>query len=191
MERSGHGQVPPRGASSCATTRFTSATMPRPTVRAGYPPTQLTAEAIRRLRPYGLFSGGYRVLSCGTSLTRSCLDTAPWSMVNWEPLQVVHGRHLHLGMTAQIRLHACGMGLSLQRRGGRLRNRFHLHATQPCGGIDGQGRRPCEPACLSFDADFCAGCSRRAGAAFLSDRPAPEGRSLRIDWIDVLLCTRA
>jgi 3-oxoacyl-[acyl-carrier-protein] synthase-3 len=155
---------------------------------------QLTAEAVRRLRPYPGFSpADIECLSCGTSSPDQIMP-GHCSMVHGElggsPCEVVSTAGICIsGMTAfkYAYMHV-GMGLSRNAVAAGSEIASSFMRAQLCGGVDPAKSAALEnQPSLSFDADFLRWMlSDGAGAAFLSGQPASEGRSLRIDWIDVL-----
>lgn len=155
---------------------------------------QLAAEAIRRLRPHpGFTPAEIECLCCGTS-SPDQLMPGHSSMVHGElggaPCEVVSTAGICIsGMTAfkYAYMHvALGLSRNAVAAGSETASTFMR--AQLCGGVDPAKAAALEeqPA-LSFDADFLRWMlSDGAGAAFLSDRPAAGGRSLRIDWVDIL-----
>jgi 3-oxoacyl-[acyl-carrier-protein] synthase-3 len=155
---------------------------------------ELTAEAIRRLKPFAGFSvGDIECLCCGTS-TPDQIMPGHGPMVHGElgggPSEVMTAAGVCASGMAALKYAYMNVALGLCRNavaaGSELASTF-LKAGQ-CGPVEEQKFRALEEQpVLSFDADFLRWMlSDGAGAAFLSPRPAEEGLSLRIDWIDLL-----
>ncbi len=155
---------------------------------------QLTAEAIRRLRPHPGFSPAQiGCLCCGTSSPDQIMP-GHGLMVHGEigggPCEVVSTAGICLsGMTAFKYAYmnvALGLSKNAVATGSELASTFMRR--QLCGGVDPQKATALESQpILSFEADFLRWMlSDGAGAAFLADAPSPEGISLRIDWIEHL-----
>lgn len=156
--------------------------------------TQLTAAAIRKLRPYAGFStADIACLCCGTSSPDQLMPGhAP--MVHGE----LGGRPCEVFSAAGI----CVAGMSalkyawLNVASGQSRNAVATGSELASSFMRAQFCRPPAPEkieqleqreILAFDADFLRWMlSDGAGAAFLSDTPAAAGPSLRIEWIDLL-----
>lgn len=155
---------------------------------------ELTAEAVRRLRPYPGFSAAdIECLCCGTS-SPDQLMPGHGPMVHGElggkPCEVVSTAGICLsGMTAFKYAYmnvALGLSKNAVAAGSELASTFMR--AQLCSDVDPRKAAALEAQpILSFDADFLRWMlSDGAGAAYLSDTPAPEGLSLRVDWIEHL-----
>lgn len=155
---------------------------------------QLTAEAIRRLKPRPDFTPNeIECLCCGTS-SPDQLMPGHASMVHGE----VKGQACEVMTAAGI----CTAGMSAMKyawmsvasgqssnavaTGSELASSF-LRAGL-CGPINQQHADQIkEQPTIAFEADFLRWMlSDGAGAAFLTNRPADTGISLRIDWLDLL-----
>lgn len=154
---------------------------------------QLTAEAIRRLCPYpGFSSEKIECLSCGTS-SPDQLMPGHASMVHGElggaPLEAVSTIGVCLAGISALKYAwmsvASGQSRNAVATGSELASTF-MRAEQ-------MKKVPVEKLAelekdlsLSFEEDFLRWMlSDGAGAAYLQDRPAPDGLCLRIDWIDI------
>ena len=155
---------------------------------------QLTAEAVRRLRPYADFSPAeIACLCCGTSSPDQLMPGhAP--MVHGElggaPCEVLSAAGIcSSGMSA---LKYAWMSVALGLSGNAVATGSELASSflraQMCRPVDPQKAAALEQQpVLSFEADFLRWMlSDGAGAAFLSNRPTKDRLSLRIDWIDLL-----
>lgn len=155
---------------------------------------QLTAEAVRRLRPYADFSPAeIACLCCGTSSPDQLMPGhAP--MVHGElggaPCEVLSAAGIcSSGMSA---LKYAWMNVALGLSGNAVATGSELASSflraQMCRPVDPQKAAALEQQpVLSFEADFLRWMlSDGAGAAFLCNRPAEARLSLRIDWIDLL-----
>ncbi|HMB15682.1 MAG TPA: beta-ketoacyl-ACP synthase III [Pelovirga sp.] len=154
---------------------------------------QLTAEAIRRLRPYPDFaSHQIECLSCGTS-TPDQLMPGHASMVHGElggaPLEAVSTIGVCLAGISALKYAwmsvAGGQSRNAVASGSELASTF-MRAAQmkkiPAEKLDELEK----DLSLTFEEDFLRWMlSDGAGAAYLQDQPATAGRSLRIDWIDI------
>lgn len=155
---------------------------------------QLTAEAVRRLRPEeGLEPDQIECLCCGTS-SPDQLMPGHASMVHGE----LGGAPCEILSAAGI----CGSGMSAMKyawlsvasgqsrravaTGSELASSYMR--ARFCGGVDPARAEQLEQQpVLSFEADFLRWMlSDGAGAALLSDRPNPSHLSLRIEWIEQL-----
>jgi len=154
---------------------------------------QLTAEAIRRLHPYPGFSPKkIECLSCGTS-SPDQLMPGHASMVHGElggvPLEAVSTIGVCLAGISALKYAwmsvASGQSRNAVATGSELASTF-MRAAQ-------MKKTPAEKLveleknlALTFEEDFLRWMlSDGAGAAYLQNQPAPEGISLRIDWIDI------
>lgn len=154
---------------------------------------QLTAEAIRGLRPYPGFSPEQiECLSCGTS-SPDQLMPGHASMVHGElggaPLEAVSTIGVCLSGISALKYAwmsvASNQSQNAVATGSELASTF-MRAAQ-------MKRIPTEKLAaveknlsLTFEEDFLRWMlSDGAGAAFLQNQPATDGRSLRIDWIDI------
>ncbi len=162
------------------------------TRRTTHTNAQLTAEAVRRLAPPGGFGPtGIECLACGTS-SPDQLMPGHASMVHGElgggPCEVATtGGICGSGMTA---LKYAYMSVALGLTGNAVAAGSELASTflraELCGGVDPAkaAELPHRPI-LAFEADFLRWMlSDGAGAVLLEPRPAPEGLSLRVDWIE-------
>ncbi|MEA3545602.1 MAG: beta-ketoacyl-ACP synthase III [Thermodesulfobacteriota bacterium] len=155
---------------------------------------ELSAEAVRRLKPYDSFAiEDIECLCCGTSTPDQMIPGhAP--MVHGE----LGGRSCEVlsaagvctsGMSA---LKYAWMNVALGLSGNAVATGSELASSytraRMCGEIDPEKAEQLESQpTLSFEADFLRWMlSDGAGAAFLSDQPSTQGLSLRIDWIDLL-----
>ena len=155
---------------------------------------QLTAEAIRRLRPHGSFSPReIECLCCGTS-SPDQLMPGHASMVHGElggaPCEVLSAAGICASGVSALKYAWMNVALGLSNNavatGSELASSFLR--SRLCGPVDPQKAAALETQpVLSFEADFLRWMlSDGAGAAFLSNRPATSGLSLRIDWIELL-----
>jgi len=155
---------------------------------------QLTAEAIRRLRPYAGFSpADIEFLGCGTSQADQLMP-GHGLMVHGElggaPCEVVSTSGICIaGVTALKAAYmsvAQGLSANAVATGSELSSSF-MRASF-CGSVSPEKAAALEKTpVLSFEADFLRWMlSDGAGAMFLSPHPRSEGLSLRIDWIDML-----
>ena len=155
---------------------------------------ELSAEAVRRLKPYDNFAiEDIECLCCGTSTPDQMIPGhAP--MVHGE----LGGRSCEVlsaagvctsGMSA---LKYAWMNVALGLSGNAVATGSELASSytraRMCGEIDPDKAEQFESQpTLSFEADFLRWMlSDGAGAAFLSDQPTKQWLSLRIDWIDLL-----
>ncbi|MBL0713827.1 MAG: beta-ketoacyl-ACP synthase III [Desulfosarcina sp.] len=152
---------------------------------------QLTAEAVRRLKPTPDFKpADIECLCCGTT-SPDVLIPGHALMVMGElglpPIEAVSTAGICIaGMTAFKYANmnvAAGASRNAVATGSELASSFmradffHISADP---GADLKNR-----PILAFDADFLRWMlSDGAGAAYLSDRPNEDGVSLRIDWIE-------
>ncbi len=155
---------------------------------------QLTAEAVRRLKPEPDFNPDQiECLCCGTS-SPDQLMPGHGPMVHGElggqPCEVLSAAGIcTAGMSAMKYAWmsiASGQNNNAVATGSELSSSF-MRASL-CGPIDQQKAAQLEeqPA-IAFEADFLRWMlSDGAGAAFLSNKPANTGLSLRIDWIDLI-----
>ncbi len=154
---------------------------------------QLTAEAVRRLQPYpGFTVADIECLSCGTSSPDQLMPGhAP--MVHGElggrPCDILSASGICTsGMSA---FKYAWMNVALGLTGNAVATGSEIASSymraRMTGGID-QDRAAAlasQPA-LSFEADFLRWMlSDGAGAAFLSAKPASEGLSLKVEWIEL------
>ena len=154
---------------------------------------QLTAAAIRRLQPYpGFTPDQIECLSCGTS-SPDQLMPGHASMVHGElggvPLEAVSTIGVCLAGISALKYAwmsvASGQSRNAVATGSELASTF-MRAAQ-------MKKIPAEKLVelekdlsLTFEEDFLRWMlSDGAGAAYLQDQPAPDGISLRIDWIDI------
>lgn len=156
--------------------------------------TELTAAAIRKLKPYADFdTDDIECLCCGTSSPDQLMPGhAP--MVHGElggnPCEVFSAAGICVaGMSALKHAWlnvASGQSNNAVATGSELASSFmRSNFCQPpsqekIDQLDNQ-------EAITFDADFLRWMlSDGAGAAFLSNQPAESGPSLRIDWIDLV-----
>jgi len=155
---------------------------------------QLTAEAIRQLKPRDNFStGDIQCLCCGTSSPDQLLPGHA-SMVHGELgggiCEILSasgvctsgmGAFKHAFMNV-----ALGLTENAVATGSELASTFlRTQLCPPCSS-EKSAQLENQPA-LSFEADFLRWMlSDGAGAAFLNNRPREDHPSLRIDWIDIL-----
>jgi 3-oxoacyl-[acyl-carrier-protein] synthase-3 len=155
---------------------------------------QLTAEAIRRLKPYAGFSPEQiECLCCGTSSPDQMMP-GHGAMVHGElqgrPCEVMSAAGIcTAGMSAMKYAWmsvASGQNSNAVATGSELASTF-MRASL-CGPVDRQKAADLEEQpVIAFEADFLRWMlSDGAGAAFLSNQPAATGLSLRIDWLDLL-----
>lgn len=154
---------------------------------------QLTAAAIRRLQPYpGFTPDRIECLSCGTS-SPDQLMPGHASMVHGElggvPLEAVSTIGVCLAGISALKYAwmsvASGQSRNAVATGSELASTF-MRAAQ-------MKKIPAEKLvelekdlALTFEEDFLRWMlSDGAGAAYLQDKPATDGISLRIDWIDI------
>ncbi len=155
---------------------------------------QLTAEAVRRLRPYdGFMLDQIECLACGTSspdqlmpghglmvhgeLASAPCDVASMSGICLSGISAL--KYAALNVAARITGNAVATGSELAST--FMRSEL-FDAVSPERATELQS---CPS--LSFDADFLRWMlSDGAGAAFISATPPPERLSLRIDWIEHL-----
>ncbi len=155
--------------------------------------TQLTAEAIRKLRPYPEFSvADIECLSCGTSSPDQLLPGhAP--MVHGElggaPCDVLSAAGICTSGMSAFKYAWMSVALGLTNNavatGSETSSTFMRAGL--AGGVDAEKAAALEqqPA-LSFEADFLRWMlSDGAGAAFLSNTPAKEGISLQVEWVEL------
>ena len=155
---------------------------------------ELSAEAVRKLKPYDSFSlEDIECLCCGTSSPDQMLPGhAP--MVHGElggkPYEVISAAGVcTAGMSA---LKYAWMNVALGLSDNAVATGSELVSSylrsRMCGDIDPDKADQLESQpSLSFEADFLRWMlSDGAGAAFLSNRPSARGLSLRIDWIDLI-----
>lgn len=155
---------------------------------------QLSAEAVRRLAPYGGFTpADIELLCCGTSSPDQAMPGHA-SMVHGElgggPCEVVStGGICVSGMTAFKHAWmsvALGLTRNAVATGSELASTYMRAGL--CGGIDPAKAEALEtqPA-LSFDADFLRWMlSDGAGAAFLTTLRPAYRQCLRVDWVEQL-----
>ncbi|MCD6582890.1 MAG: beta-ketoacyl-ACP synthase III [Desulfuromusa sp.] len=155
---------------------------------------ELSAAAVRRLKPYDNFSvADIECLCCGTSSPDQIMPGhAP--MVHGE----LGGKSCEVHSAAGICTSgmsalkyawmnvALGLSANAVATGSEIASSYIR--SRICGEIDPDKAEQLESQpTLSFEADFLRWMlSDGAGAAFLSDRPSKQGLSLRIDWIDLL-----
>ena len=155
---------------------------------------QLTAEAIRKLKPHANFTPAQiECLCCGTS-SPDQLMPGHGPMVHGElggqPCEVLSAAGICAAGMSALKYAwlnvAAGQSCNAVATGSELASSFMR--ARICGTVDQQKAAQLEeqPA-LSFEADFLRWMlSDGAGAAYLSNKPTNNGLSLRIDWIDLL-----
>lgn len=156
---------------------------------------QLAAEAVAKLKPYANFSPeDISCLCCGSS-TPDQFMPGHASMVHGElkgsSCEIVSTagvclsgitalKYAYLNVGAGLTPNAVATGSELASS--YLRAEF-LEKGPDREKIDKLEQKPA----LSFEADFLRWMlSDGAGAAFLGTEPRPDGKSLRIDWIDIV-----
>jgi 3-oxoacyl-[acyl-carrier-protein] synthase-3 len=155
---------------------------------------QLTAEAIRRLKPYaGFTSADIECLACGTSSPDQLLP-GHGLMVHGElsapPCEVVTTAGICLSGISALKYAAMNVALGLV--GNAVATGSELASTFIRAGMFRNVPPESETALearpiMAFQADFLRWMlSDGAGAAFLSGTPPAERSALRIDWIDHL-----
>lgn len=164
------------------------------TGRVTHTNAQLTAEAVRRLKPYAGFTpADIECLACGTSSPDQLLP-GHGLMVHGElsgtPCEVVTTTGICLSGIGALKYAAMNVALGLVRNavatGSELASTY-MHArmfqdVSPESETDLEAR-----SILAFQADFLRWMlSDGAGAAFLSGTPPADRSALRIDWIDLL-----
>jgi len=164
------------------------------TGQATHTNAQLTAEAIRCLKPTAGFTlGQIECLCCGTS-SPDQLMPGHGPMVHGElggePCEILSAAGICTAGMSALKYAwmsiVSGQSRNAVATGSELASSFMKASF--CGAIDPQKiiQLNDQPG-LSFDADFLRWMlSDGAGAAFLSNQPAETGLSLRIDWIDLL-----
>jgi len=153
---------------------------------------QLTAEAIRRLRPYAGFTlDEIECLSCGTS-SPDQLMPGHALMVHGElgsaPCEVASMSGICLSGINSLKYAAMNVALGLTRNavatGSELASTFMRSELFDAVTPERASELESWPI-IAFDADFLRWMlSDGAGAAFLSGSPSPEGISLKIEWIE-------
>jgi 3-oxoacyl-[acyl-carrier-protein] synthase-3 len=164
------------------------------TGRVTHTNAQLTAEAVRRLKPYAGFTpADIECLACGTSSPDQLLP-GHGLMVHGElsgtPCEVVTTAGICLSGIGALKYAAMNVALGLVRNavatGSELASTFlraGMFRNVPTEIETALEARPI----LAFQADFLRWMlSDGAGAAFLSGTPPAERPALRIDWIDHL-----
>jgi 3-oxoacyl-[acyl-carrier-protein] synthase-3 len=162
------------------------------TGRVTHTNAQLTAEAVRRLKPYpGFTPSDIECLACGTSSPDQLLP-GHGLMVHGElsgtPCEVVTTAGICLSGIGALKYAAMNVALGLVRNavatGSELASTFiraRMFRNVPTETETALEARPI----LAFQADFLRWMlSDGAGAAFLSGTPPAERPALRIDWID-------
>ncbi|MGB3225541.1 MAG: beta-ketoacyl-ACP synthase III [Desulforhopalus sp.] len=155
---------------------------------------QLTAEAIRRLKPRPNFTADQiECLCCGTS-SPDQLMPGHASMVHGElqgqPCEVMSAAGIcNAGMSALKYAWmsvVSGQTNNAVATGSELASSFMR--SRFCGSVDQEKAAQVEAQpTVAFEADFLRWMlSDGAGAAFLCNQPAEQGLSLRIDWIDLI-----
>lgn len=164
------------------------------TGRVTHTNAQLTAEAVRRLKPYAGFTpADIECLACGTSSPDQLLP-GHGLMVHGElssaPCEVVTTAGICLSGIGAVKYAAMNVALGLVRNA--VATGSELASTYMRAGMFRNAQTESETALearpiLAFQADFLRWMlSDGAGAAFLSGTPPAEKQALRIDWIDLL-----
>jgi 3-oxoacyl-[acyl-carrier-protein] synthase-3 len=164
------------------------------TGRTTHTNAQLTAEAIRRLKPCPGFSvRDIECLGCGTSSPDQIMP-GHGLMVHGElggaPCEVMSAAGICISGMAAMKYAYMNVALGLSENavatGSELASTFLR--SRLCDPVDPHKAEALEKQpVLSFEADFLRWMlSDGAGAAFLADRPAEDRLSLRIDWIDLV-----
>jgi 3-oxoacyl-[acyl-carrier-protein] synthase-3 len=164
------------------------------TGRVTHTNARLTAEAIRRLKPYaGFTTADIECLACGTSSPDQLLP-GHGLMVHGElagtPCEVVTTTGICLSGIGALKYAAMNVALGLV--GNAVATGSELASTYLRAGMFQDVPSESETALearpiLGFQADFLRWMlSDGAGAAFLSGTPPAERHALRIDWIDLL-----
>lgn len=161
-------------------------------LRQSHTNTELTAAAIRKLKPSANFTlEQIECLCCGTS-TPDQLMPGHASMVHGElgcgPCEVVSTSGICICGVSALK-NACmqvatGSSKNAVATGSELATSFMRPSI--CGQPSSQSYQNIQhhPA-LSFDTDFLRWMlSDGAGAAFVSHEPAARGNSLKVEWID-------
>ena len=162
----------------------------RKTGELNYTNARLTAEAIRRLKPYAGFStNDIQCLCCGTSMA-DLIAPGHGLMVAGElgvgPCEVISTSGICLCGISSLKAAYANVALGLsdnavatgsELASSLLRSNFFEH-------LEGDPDFKNHPI-LTFDSDFLRWMlSDAAGAVFLSPSKNEGGRSLRIDWIE-------
>ncbi len=154
----------------------------------------MTAEAIRQLQPFPGFSAkDIECLGCGTSSPDQVMP-GHGQMVHGEiggsPCEVVSAAGICMSGMAAMKYAYMNVALGLTRNavatGSELASTFLR--SELCDQVDTRKAESLETQpVLAFEADFLRWMlSDGAGAAFLTDQPAADRLSLRIDWIDLV-----
>jgi 3-oxoacyl-[acyl-carrier-protein] synthase III len=155
---------------------------------------QLTAEAVRRLRPHDGFSlDQIECLACGTSSPDQIMP-GHGLMVHGElasaPCEVASMSGICLSGISALKYAALNVAAGISGNavatGSELASTFMRSELFDAVSPEKAARLESCPS-LSFDADFLRWMlSDGAGAAFISATPPPEKLALRIDWIEHL-----
>jgi len=155
---------------------------------------QLSAEAVRQLKPYPDFSlDKIECLSCGTSTPDQILP-GHGPMVHGELGGSPYETHSASGIctSGMSALKYAWMNVALRLTDNAVAVGSELVSSfmraRLCGKVDPDKAAQLEnQPFISFEADFLRWMlSDGAGAAYLSQQPASDGLSLRIDWIDLI-----
>lgn len=162
------------------------------TGRVTHTNAQLTAEAVRRLKPYEGFSpADIECLACGTSSPDQLLP-GHGLMVHGElagsPCEVATTSGICLSGISALKYAAMNVALGLTRNavatGSELASTF-MRAGMFRNARAETGQAVETEPILAFQADFLRWMlSDGAGAAFLSGAPPSDRLALRIDWIE-------
>jgi len=155
---------------------------------------QLTAEAVRRLKPYASFTpADIEFLGCGTSQADQLMP-GHGLMVHGElggaPCEVISTSGICLAGVTSLKAAYMSVALGLTANavstGSELSSSFMRAAF--CGSVSPEKAAELDTTpVLSFEADFLRWMlSDGAGAVFLSPKANPDSLSLRIDWIDIV-----
>lgn len=162
----------------------------RKTGKLNYTNAQLTAEAVRRLKPYdGFLINDIQCLCCGTSMA-DIITPGHGLMVHGElgigPCEVITTTGVCLSGITSFKAAYANVALGLsdnavatgsELASSLMRSNFFDH-------LEGDPDFKNHPI-LAFESDFLRWMlSDAAGAIFMSPRKNENGRSLRVDWIE-------
>ena len=162
----------------------------RKTGKLNYTNAQLTAEAIRKLRPYEGFSiNDIKCLCCGTSMADLILPSHGLMVqgeLNMPPCEVITTTGICLcGITSfkaayanvALKISDNAVATGSELASSLLRSNFFEH-------LKGDPDFTNHPV-LTFESDFLRWMlSDAAGAVFMSGKKNEKGKSLRVDWIE-------
>lgn len=153
---------------------------------------QMTAEAIRKLKPHkGFTLDDIECLCCGTS-TPDQLMPGHGPMVHGElankPHEVMTAAGVCLSGVVALKYAAMNVATGMSKNAvatGSERSSAFTRASFLRGMVQPPSARMAEEPLLNFEADFLRWMlSDGAGATFLSDQPANDGISLKIEWFE-------